>query len=362
MVADLLERAKQGEPQAIATLMGRSLHSKGLKVAIHTTAHSWQILFEAEQIPDRHQLSQFVKQGFLKLGITPPALQVMGRQKGSRANAWTIDLFPTTQTAPMTGENKQTSISQSLSASSPSPLSTRPDGIAILLLDAENLYLRPDEREFLESESVCPYPIRVKIAFANWRVMGKRDEELYEQGYQMIHVPQGKNSADMKMTAIGASMFLQYPNTKAMIVCSSDSDLSHLHHTLQSQGIGVYKVIRRNRYLEVTLPNGKTLPYLVREPEETSQKTGELLEQELVQIIQTVMAETPGTTALPISVVGDRYRRQYGKSVAERLQELELRERHCGSFLRSRPQVFQVQVVNRALLVSLVRSDVAEQH
>jgi hypothetical protein len=77
-------------------------------------------------------------------------------------------------------------------------------GISLLLLDAENLKLDINSELFLAS--VCEYPLQVKIAFANWRnpSTGKQDIELYNRGYQLVHVPGGKDSADAKMIAFGA--------------------------------------------------------------------------------------------------------------------------------------------------------------
>lgn len=121
----------------------------------------------------------------------------------------------------------------------------------ILLLDVENLWLQPEEEQFLQK--ICAYPIQIKIAFANWRNSGtaKRDVELHNRGYQMIHVPPGKNSADMKMTAIGSSLFLYYPTAKEVIVCSSDSDLTHLCNTLKTHGLVVYAVQKQGDRVKI---------------------------------------------------------------------------------------------------------------
>ncbi len=121
----------------------------------------------------------------------------------------------------------------------------------ILLLDVENLWLQPEEEQFLQK--VCTYPIQIKIAFANWRNSGtaKRDVELHNRGYQMIHVPPGKNSADMKMTAIGSSLFLYYPTAKEVIVCSSDGDLTHLCNTLKAHGLVVYAVQKQGDRVKI---------------------------------------------------------------------------------------------------------------
>lgn len=130
------------------------------------------------------------------------------------------------------------------------PLSTNaPSGIAVLLLDVENLKLDTAAEAFLST--ICTCPVQIKVAFANWRTIGKRDAEFHQRGYQMIHVPVGANSADMKMTAIGSSIFLQYPNIQEILVCSSDADLSHLCHMLTTQGLTVYSVSKRGEGLNI---------------------------------------------------------------------------------------------------------------
>jgi hypothetical protein len=123
--------------------------------------------------------------------------------------------------------------------------------IAILLLDIENLKLDNNIEKFLGT--LCKYPLQVKIAFANWRnpTIGKQDTELYERGYQLIHVPSGNSSADAKMIAVGSSLFLQYPRVKEVFVCSGDWLLIHLCNQLQNLGINVYWVRRQDNTLKV---------------------------------------------------------------------------------------------------------------
>ena len=58
---------------------------------------------------------------------------------------------------------------------------TESGGIAILLLDAENLKLKVNTEQFLAG--LCGYPLQVKIAFANWKnsSIGKLDAEFYDR-------------------------------------------------------------------------------------------------------------------------------------------------------------------------------------
>lgn len=134
------------------------------------------------------------------------------------------------------------------------PVAPVSPGIAILLLDAENLQLNPETEKFLAG--ICTYPIQIKIAFANWRSMGKQDVELHGRGYELIHVPPGKDSADVKMATVGSSIFVHYPTAKEVLVCSSDGVMTHLCTTLQTHGLTVYRV--RNQGDTLTVANNQT--------------------------------------------------------------------------------------------------------
>ncbi|WP_414527342.1 NYN domain-containing protein [Nodularia chucula] len=124
-----------------------------------------------------------------------------------------------------------------------------PGAIAILLLDAENLQLDSKMENFLAQ--VSTYPLQVKIAFANWSKMGKRDIELHQRGYELIHVPVGKDNADGKMIALGSSVHERYHNAKEVIVCSSDNVMTNLCNHLQQNGLIVYQVVKKEEALIV---------------------------------------------------------------------------------------------------------------
>jgi hypothetical protein len=121
--------------------------------------------------------------------------------------------------------------------------------IAILLLDVENLQLNTETEQFLTT--ACTYPIQVKIAFANWRSMGKLDVELHGRGYDLIHVPAGRDNADGKMIAFGSSIHERYPNAKEVLVCSSDKVMTNLCNHLQQQGLIVYQVSQQGSNVKV---------------------------------------------------------------------------------------------------------------
>ncbi len=130
----------------------------------------------------------------------------------------------------------------------------RNGAIAILLLDAENLQIDVATEKFLAS--ICSYPIQIKVAFANWRSLGKKDLEFHGRGYELIHVPPGKDSADVKMATVGSSIFVHYPTAKEVFVCSSDGVMTHLCTTLQTHGLTVYLVKKQKE--QITVLNTQT--------------------------------------------------------------------------------------------------------
>ncbi len=83
-----------------------------------------------------------------------------------------------------------------------------------------------------------------------------------ERGYQLFHVPGGKDSADAKMIAVGASLLRYYPTVKEIFVCSGDEILNHLCNELQNQGLTVYWVRRQAQTLHIENRNtGKFIFY-----------------------------------------------------------------------------------------------------
>ncbi|MGB3514557.1 MAG: NYN domain-containing protein [Microcoleaceae cyanobacterium] len=169
-------------------------------------------------------------------------------------------------------------------------------GIAILLLDVENLKIDINAEKFLAS--ISEYSLQVKIAFANWKnsSLSKYDGELFERGYQLIHVPEGKNSADAQMMTMGAAIGRQYSDAKVVFVCSSDWLLTHLCNGLQNQGLTVYRVKRQVSNI-LSIENRNTLEvrhYSLEMAREIPQLEGlveeirELLEMEHESISQRI--------------------------------------------------------------------------
>lgn len=89
----LLELAKQGNPQAIADLMNRSLRPKGIEASVERVGNRLRVLITAEQIPNRQAMTTFVQNGITSLGIADlEAIEISGRQINSD-NAWTQEVY-----------------------------------------------------------------------------------------------------------------------------------------------------------------------------------------------------------------------------------------------------------------------------
>ncbi|MBD2104731.1 hypothetical protein [Leptolyngbya sp. FACHB-261] len=151
-------------------------------------------------------------------------------------------------------------IAGDINASNPQAELPENYGMAVLLLDAENLHVSAEIENFLAQ--VCRYPLQVKVAFGNWRNLGRRDAELYSRGYELIHVPPGKNNADLKMVDFGSSILKLYPYTQEVLICSSDRIMDCLYTSLHQCGVNAYWIRRQGEALTViSSQTGETAIY-----------------------------------------------------------------------------------------------------
>ncbi len=189
----------------------------------------------------------------------------------------------------------------------------RNGAIAILLLDAENLQLDLAAEQFLAS--ICTYPLQIKVAFANWRTMGKKDFEFNGRGYELIHVPSGKDSADVKMATVGSSIFVHYPTAKEVLVCSSDGVMTHLCTTLQTHGLTVYLVRKSKGKITVSNPQtGKIINYSGRETRDFPS-----LEEFILQLQAIILKEQKrtGNGWIKLTRISLLFQRQYHLTLSQ---------------------------------------------
>ncbi len=89
MAENLLELAKQGNPNAIAVMLNRSLQAKNITAKVNRQEDSLQILLESAQIPQQKAMVSFIQKGLTKLGITSiKTVKVYCRQMGEKSPAW----------------------------------------------------------------------------------------------------------------------------------------------------------------------------------------------------------------------------------------------------------------------------------
>ena len=86
---NVLESAKQGNPNAIAVLINRNLQQKGIVAKVSRKDSCLRIMLESSEVPNQLGLVEFVYNGIRKLEIVDiETLQVFGRQAGDDMPSW----------------------------------------------------------------------------------------------------------------------------------------------------------------------------------------------------------------------------------------------------------------------------------
>ncbi|HLO52570.1 MAG TPA: hypothetical protein VK211_29495 [Kamptonema sp.] len=83
------ELAKQGNPEAIAFLLNQQLEPQGITVTTNLTNGCLEVMLESEQVPDRYEFVDFVRNQLTNL--EPDSIErakVEGKKTGSDAPAW----------------------------------------------------------------------------------------------------------------------------------------------------------------------------------------------------------------------------------------------------------------------------------
>ncbi|HLP91912.1 MAG TPA: NYN domain-containing protein [Nostocaceae cyanobacterium] len=208
--------------------------------------------------------------------------------------------------------NSTTSIQNNPLNSEPIP-SFQQSNIAVILLDAENLQLNINTEKFLAT--ICTYPIQVKVAFANWCNRGKLDIELHERGYDLIHVPSGKDNADGKMIAFGSTIHERYQNIREVLVCSSDKVMTNLCNNLQQHGLIVYQISQQGEIIKILNNSTSEITYynLKPEPEIPS------LETLIAKIKALIKDEQKRTNSywIELSVIAAAFKNKYNLTLTQ---------------------------------------------
>jgi hypothetical protein len=92
------ELLKQGDPQAIASTINRTLKPKGINAEVTRDNGCLHIILESGKVPDQMVLVDFIRTGMTKLGLESiHTVKVYGRRTGDDSSAWQeeIELMPT---------------------------------------------------------------------------------------------------------------------------------------------------------------------------------------------------------------------------------------------------------------------------
>lgn len=86
---NILELAKQGDVDAIASLMNRHLHPKGITAKVVFKDAYLEVTLESEQVPNQQILVAFIRKGLTGLGAASVEnVKVYGQQTGKKFPAW----------------------------------------------------------------------------------------------------------------------------------------------------------------------------------------------------------------------------------------------------------------------------------
>jgi hypothetical protein len=89
-MSQVLDLAKQGDADAIAALMNRSLTPQGVKARVILQGTTLQILLESLEVPAQERLCSYIVQGLRKIGTpTIQRLELFGKQSDCEGYAWT---------------------------------------------------------------------------------------------------------------------------------------------------------------------------------------------------------------------------------------------------------------------------------
>ncbi|MBN3876943.1 MULTISPECIES: hypothetical protein [unclassified Nostoc] len=86
---NILKLAKQGDAEAIASLMNRHLHPKGIAATVTFQDACLEVILESAEVPNQQILVAFIRKGLTALGAASiEIVKVYGQQTGKEFPAW----------------------------------------------------------------------------------------------------------------------------------------------------------------------------------------------------------------------------------------------------------------------------------
>ncbi len=85
----VVERAKQGDPEAIAALINRMLSKQSAQVQVKRRGSEYRLLVESDQVPEKQAMVTFIQQGLTKLAIADmQTVTIYGKSRQSAKPDW----------------------------------------------------------------------------------------------------------------------------------------------------------------------------------------------------------------------------------------------------------------------------------
>jgi hypothetical protein len=129
---NLLELARQGDIEAIATLLNRALQTKGIAAKVGMKDDCLYISLVADEVPPQKVFAPFIYQAILRLGVAPIRLiRVYGRQTGQDSPSWYQEMELENPDSAINPPVDQLSASKSTVIPSVASVPDVPDGVAM---------------------------------------------------------------------------------------------------------------------------------------------------------------------------------------------------------------------------------------
>ncbi len=230
-----------------------------------------------------------------------------------------------------------------------------------ILLDVENFPLKLDLVKHLKP--YCKYDITIKFAVANWQnsSISKLDKYLHQQGYQLIHVPKDKNAADAQILTLGASLQLNYPQIKDVVIVSHDFIFNYLHQALQRQGCNTYKVYQQsgNVYIDDFICDR---PAIITNVSKLEQQQNNKQKQTPEQIIKSKIERTlvelfqQSKEQITLSKLCQEFKEKHKKSMSEVLKSHKLSDSPLSFIKKSCANKIIIENKNNTHYLSIIGS------
>ena len=222
-----------------------------------------------------------------------------------------------------------------------------------ILLDVENFPFKLNLAQHLKP--YCEYPITIKFAVANWQnsSVAKLDKHLHSTGYQLIHVPKDKNAADAQILTLGATLRLNYPQVKEVVVVSHDAIFNYLHQTLQRQGCTTYKVYQQsgNIYIHDFIGDRSSIITKV------TRSLEENIEHEIQAKIELALdGLSQKLQKVTLSQLSQEFKVKHQKSISEVLKSHKLSKSTLSFIKKNCANKIKVEVKNNTHYLSLLSS------